>query len=120
MTTRRLVAWTLVWIAGWALFFIHPVGYSALGAVLLLCVSPVFMVTPGEWRTDASLRLSILILVLLVSLFLLLVFVLPPSYSWQFPDDLVLATGLKIFGLTIAALGIGVNSRRFARDDGAA
>jgi hypothetical protein len=120
MSTRRLVGWTLVWIAGWALFFLHPVGYSGLGAVLLLCVAPLFMVTPAEWRRNGSVRLSMLVLVLLVCVFLLLVFVLPPSYTWEFPDDLVLGTGVKAFGLIVAAFGIGINSRRFARDEGAA
>ena len=53
----------------------------------------------------------------LVAVFLLLVFVLPPSYRWQFPTDPRLLAGLKVIGVTIALLGIGITSHRFARDD---
>src|SRR6185312_1412560 len=101
---------------GWALFFIRPVGHSTLGSILLLAVAPLVMVTPREWR-NVRLRRGAVLVIGLVALFLLLVFVLPPSYRWQFPTDRRLLAGLKVVGVTIALLGVGITSHRFARDD---
>ena len=108
----------MVWGSGWALFFIRPVGHSPLGSILLLAVAPLVMVTPREWR-NVRLRRGAVLVIGLVALFLLLVFVLPPSYRWQFPTDRRLLAGLKVVGVTIALLGIGITSHRFARDDNA-
>ena len=115
MRIGRLVAWMMVWMSGWALFFLHPVGHSPLGSILLLAVSPLVMVTPAEWK-NVPIRRDGIVAILLAGLFLLLVFLLPPSYSWQFPDDPRLLAGLKIVGLSFAALGVAITSRRFARD----
>jgi len=116
VTIGRLVAWLMVWGSGWALFFIRPVGHSTLGSILLLAVAPLVMVTPREWR-NVRLRRGAVLVIGLVALFLLLVFVLPPSYRWQFPTDRRLLAGLKVVGVTIALLGVGITSHRFARDD---
>jgi len=115
MTIGRLVTWMMVWISGWALFFVRPVGHSSLGGILLLIVAPLIMATPREWR-DVSIRSGAIVLVLLVCLFLILVFVLPPSFSWQYPTDPWLLGALEVFGVLIAVCGIGVTSRRFIRD----
>jgi len=115
VTIGRLVAWLMVWGSGWALFFIHPEGHSTLGSILLLAVAPVVMVTPREWK-NVPVRRGGIVVVSLVLLFLLLVFVLPPSYSWRFPDDPRLLGGLKVVGVSIALLGIAITSRRFVRD----
>ena len=115
MTIGRLVTWMMLWISGWALFFIHPLGYSSLGSILLLVAPPLLMVTPRGWR-DVPVRRGALVLVLMVGLFLLVVFVLPPSFTWQFPDDPRLVTGLEVLGTLIAVIGVGVTSRRFIRD----
>ena len=112
MTVKRLVAWTLVWLTGWALFFVHPPAHSNLGSFLLLGVAPLIMVTPRQWK-DAPSRGAAIVLILLVVLFLLSVFVLPPSYTWQFPVDPRSVVGLKVFGLLVAMFGIAVNGRRF-------
>jgi hypothetical protein len=104
-----------VWLAGWALFLIHPAAHSSSGSILLVVVAPLMMMTPRQWKEDVSLRRTAIVLVLLVSLFLLLVFVLPPSYEWQFPEDPRFVVGLKAFGLLVAVFGIGVNWRRFVR-----
>lgn len=106
----------MVWGSGWALFFIRPVGHSTLGSILLLAVAPLVMVTPREWK-NVPVRRGGMLVVGLVAFFLLLVFVLPPSYRWQFPTDPRLLTGLKVFGAAIALFGIGITSHRFARDD---
>jgi hypothetical protein len=115
VTIGRLVAWMIVWMSGWGLFFVHPAGHSTLGSVLLLAVAPLVMVTPREWRNGTVRRGGILV-VALVALFLFLVFVLPPSYRWQFPTDPRLLASLKVVGAAIALFGIGITSHRFARD----
>ena len=115
MTIGRLVAWMMIWMSGWALFFVRPAGYSTTGAILLLAVAPLIMVTPSEWRIR-PIREGGIAAVGLVVLFLLLVFVLPPSYTWQFPQDPRLRTGLTVVAAASAALGIAIMSRRFARD----
>ena len=115
MTIGRLVAWLMTWMSGWALFFVRPAEHSTAGAVLLLAVSPLVMVTPREWRIGA-IRKSGIAVVALVVLFLLAVFVLPPSLTWQFPQDPRLRTALTVFAGAIAALGIAITSRRFAHD----
>jgi peptidoglycan/LPS O-acetylase OafA/YrhL len=120
MTVARLVAWTLVWLAGWALFFIHPAAHSSQGSILLIGVAPLIMMTPRQWKEDAPSRGATIVLILLVSLFLLLVFLLPPSYTWQFPGDPRLVTGLKAFGLLVAGFGIGVTGRRFVQEQSGA
>lgn len=120
MTVTRLVAWTLVWLAGWALFLIHPAAHSSLGSFLLLGVAPLIMLTPRQWKDETPNRGAAIVLILLVFLFLLLVFVLPPSYTWQFPKDPRLVTGLKVFGLLVAVFGIGVNGRRFVHEQSGA
>ena len=79
---------------------------------MLLCVAPLIMLTPRQWK-DAPSRGTAIVLNLLVFLFLLLVFVLPPSYTWQFPQDPRFVMGLKVFGLFVALFGIGMNGRRF-------
>jgi hypothetical protein len=115
VTIGRLVAWMMIWMSGWALFFVRPAGHSTAGAVLLLAVSPLVMVTPREWRIR-PLRRGGIAVAGLVALFLLLVFVLPPSYTWQFPGDPALRTGLTVVAAGVAAMGIAITSRRFARD----
>jgi hypothetical protein len=115
VTIGRLVAWMMIWMSGWALFFVRPAGHSTAGAILLLGVAPLVMVTPREWRIG-PIRKGGIIVVLLVALFLVVVFVLPPSYTWQFPHDPRLRTGLTVLAAAIAALGIAITSRRFARD----
>ena len=112
MTLTRLVVWILVWVTGWMLFFIQPAAHSRLGTVLLLA-APLIMMKPRQWREDVAIRSPAIALVLLVLLFLLLVFVLPPSYTWQFPKDPRFVAVLKVFGTLVALFGIGVNWRRF-------
>jgi hypothetical protein len=114
VTIGRLVAWLMVWMSGWALFFISPAGHSTEGTILLL-VAPLVMVTPKEWRIKAIRRGGIT-MILMVLLFLLLVFVLPPSYRWEFPQEPVLRGGLKAVAIAFAALGIAITSQRFARE----
>jgi len=113
MTLSRLVVWMLVWGTGWALFFVHPAASSSLGALLLLGASLVVM-KPAQWRRDPGRRIAIL-LIALVLFFLFLVFVLPPSYRWQFPKDPRLVALLEALGALVAGLGIAVNWRRFLR-----
>jgi hypothetical protein len=120
MTVARLVSWTLVWLGGWALFLIHPAAHSSLGSVLLLAVAPLIMLTPRQWKEDAPSRGAAIVLILLVFLFLLVVFVLPPSYTWQFPGDPRLVLALKVFGLLVAVFGIGVAGRRFVHEQAGA
>ena len=120
MTTARLVTWTLVWLTGWALFFIHPVAYSSLGSFLLLGAAPLIMMTPRQWKEDALNRSAAIVLIVLVLLFLLLVFLLPPSYTWQFPTDLRCVLSLRIFGLLVAVFGLSVNGRRFVHEQSGA
>lgn len=120
MTLTRLVVWMLVWLSGWALFFVDPAAHSGLGTVLLLGVAPLIMIGPQQWKRDAPIRSAAIALVALVLLFLLFVFVLPPSYTWQFPKAPVLVTGLKAFGMLVAGFGIGVNWRRFVRSQAGA
>jgi hypothetical protein len=115
VTVSRLVAWMLVWLAGWALFLIHPVSNSGAGTVLLVVVSPAMMMTPRQWKEDGSVRRLAIVLLLLVLLFLLLIFVLPPSYTWQFPEDPRFVAGLKAFAVLVAVFGICVNWRRFVQ-----
>ncbi|HEY1251869.1 MAG TPA: hypothetical protein VGH97_11825 [Thermoanaerobaculia bacterium] len=115
MTLPRLVAWMLVWGTGWALFFVRPEGWDALGAVLLLGVAPLVMMRPRQWRRDPSSRGTAIVLVLLVLVFLSLVFVLPPSLRWQFPDDPAFAALLRAFAALVASFGIAANWRRFVR-----
>ena len=105
----------MIWMGGWALFFLRPAGHSTTGAILLLAVAPLVMVTPKEWRIGPIRRGGIAV-VLLVFLFLAAVFLLPPSYTWQFPQDARLRAGLTVLAATIAALGIAIISRRFARE----
>ncbi|HEY2798553.1 MAG TPA: hypothetical protein VGK26_11745 [Thermoanaerobaculia bacterium] len=120
MTLPRLVAWMLVWGTGWALFFVRPEGPDSLGVVLLLGVAPLVMAAPRQWTRDPSSRGTTAVLCLLVLVFLSLVFVLPPSYRWQFPSNRSLAAALRIFGALVAAFGIAANCRRFARGAAAA
>jgi hypothetical protein len=114
VTIGRLVAWLLLWMSGWALFFLNPAGHSTEGSILLL-LAPLVMVTPKEWRVEAIRRGGIAV-ILMVLVFLLLVFVLPPSYRWEFPQEPVLRGGLKAVAAAIAAVGIAITSRRFARE----
>jgi peptidoglycan/LPS O-acetylase OafA/YrhL len=115
MTLPRLVTWMLVWGTGWALFFVRPEAYDRLGAVLLLGVAPLVMLRPRQWRRDPAGRGTALALMLLVLAFLVLVFVLPPSYRWQFPEDPRFAAALTTFGALVAGYGIAANWRRFVR-----
>jgi hypothetical protein len=115
VTIGRLVAWLMVWMSGWALFFLHPAGHSTVGTILLLAVAPLVMVTPREWRVGANRREASAV-ILLVVVFLLLVFVLPPSWTWQFPQDPSLVATLEVVGAAIALFGIGIMSHRFARE----
>ena len=111
----RLVTWMLVWGTGWALFFVRPEGPDSLGVVLLLGVAPLVMTGPRHWRRDPGSRATAAVLSLLVLVFLALVFVLPPSWRWQFPNDPAFATALRAFGALVAALGIAANWHRFVR-----
>lgn len=115
MTATRLVAWTFVWLAGWALFFIDPVAHSSIGSLLLLGAAALVVIWPRQSKDNASARSDAKALLALVLVFLLSVFMLPPSYTWQFPRDPRLVSGLKVFGVLVALFGIGVNGRRFAR-----
>ena len=115
MSLPRLVTWMLVWGTGWALFFVRPAASSVLGAALLLGVAPLVMMRPSHWRRDPSSRGTAIVLCLLVLAFLSLVFVLPPSYRWQFPKNPALAAVLKVFGALVAGFGIAANWRRFVR-----
>src|SRR5262249_29446784 len=108
-------AWMLVWGTGWALFFVRPEGYDSLGAALLLGVAPLVMVRPRQWRRGPESRGAAVGLVLLVLGFLSLVFVLPPSWRWQFPVDPAFAAMLRAFAALVAAFGIVANWRRFVR-----
>jgi hypothetical protein len=120
VTLPRLVTWMLVWGTGWALFFVRPEGPDSLGAVLLLCVAPLVMTAPRQWRRDPSSRGTAAVLCLLVLAFLALLFVLPPSYRWQFPEGPPFAAMLRSFGALVAAFGIAANWRRFVRGPAAA
>jgi hypothetical protein len=115
MTLPRLVTWMLVWGTGWALFFVRPEGLDSLGVVLLLGVAPLVMTAPRPWSRDPSGRGTAAVLCLLVLVFLALVFVLPPSYAWQFPSNPAIAAALRAFGALVAAFGIAANCRRFVR-----
>jgi hypothetical protein len=120
VTLPRLVASMLVWGTGWALFFVRPEGPDSLGAVLLLGVAPLVMTGPRPWKRDPGSAGTAAILCLLVLVFLVLVFVVPPSWRWQFPDDPLLAVALRAFGALVAAFGIAANWRRFVRGPAAA
>src|SRR5262245_8965190 len=109
----------MVWMSGWALFFLHPAGHSTAGSILLLAVAPFVMATPREWKVE-TIRRGAIAVILMVVLFLLLVFVLPPSLRWQFPQDPRLLGGLKALAAAIAALGIAITSHRFAREQAGA
>jgi hypothetical protein len=115
VTIGRLVAWMMVWMSGWALFFLHPAGHSTVGTILLLAVAPLVMVTPREWKVEAIRRETIAV-ILMVLAFLVLVFVLPPSWTWQFPRHPRLVATLWVVGSAIALSGIGIMSHRFARE----
>lgn len=112
-TLPLLVVWMLVWGTGWALFFVSPASSSGLGALLLLGASLCALLS--AWRRDPPARGTGILLTGLVFLFLLLVFVLPPSYRWQFPTGAPLRTLLEGFGAIVAVFGIAVNCRRFLR-----
>jgi hypothetical protein len=113
VSVGRLVAWTFLWLGGWALFLIDPASHSDIGTALLIGAAAVILI----WRRgvpSAQVRVGGSLLVALVLLFLLMVFVLPPSYTWQFPSNPLLVSGLKVFGVAVAVFGIGVNWRQFA------
>jgi len=115
MTLQRLVIWMLVWGTGWALFFVRPEASDDLGALLLLGVAPLVMMGPREWMRDASGRSTAIALMLLVLAFLALVFVVPPSWRWEFPTDPAFVAAVRTFGALIATFGIAANCRRFMR-----
>ena len=113
MSIGRLVAWTFLWLGGWALFLIDPASHSNIGTALLIGAAAVILIR-RRGITSAQVRVGGAMLVALVLLFLLMVFVLPPSYTWQFPSNPLLVSGLKVFGVAVAVFGIGVNWRQFA------
>lgn len=113
MSVGRLVAWTFLWLGGWALFLIDPASHSDIGTALLIGAAAVILIR-RRGMPSAQVRVGGSLLVSLVLLFLLMVFVLPPSYTWQFPSNPLLVSGLKVFGVAVAVFGIGVNWRQFA------
>jgi hypothetical protein len=114
VSVTRLVAWTFLWLGGWALFLIDPATHSDIGSALLIGAAAVILIRGRGKTPSAQVRVAGSLLVVLVFVFLLMVFVLPPSYTWQFPSDPLLVSGLKVFGVAVAVFGIGVNWRRFA------
>jgi hypothetical protein len=114
MSVGMLVAWTFLWLGGWALFLIDPASHSDIGTALLIGAAAVILIRRREKIPSAQVRVGGSLLVALVLLFLLMVFVLPPSYTWQFPSNPLLVSGLKVFGVAVAVFGIGVNWRQFA------
>jgi hypothetical protein len=112
VSVGRLVAWTFLWLGGWALFLIDPASHSDIGTALLIGAA-VILIRRREKIPSAQIRVGGAMLVALVLLFLLMVFVLPPSYTWQFPSNPLLVSGLKVFGVAVAVFGIGVNWRQF-------
>jgi hypothetical protein len=115
MTLQRLVTWMLVWGTGWALFFVRPEGLDSLGVVLLLGVAPLVMTTPRQWMQDPGSRDLASFLCLLVLAFLVLVYVVPPSWRWEFPSAPAFVAAVRTFGALIATFGIAANWRRFMR-----
>jgi hypothetical protein len=114
VSVGRLVAWTFLWLGGWALFLIDPASHSDIGTALLIGAAAVILIRRREKIPSAHVRVGEAMLVALVFLFLLMVFVLPPSYTWQFPSNPLLVSALKVFGVAVAVFGIGVNWRQFA------
>ena len=114
MSVGRLVAWTFLWLGGWALFLIDPASHSDVGTALLIGAAAVILIQKRGAMRPAPVRVGGVLLVSLVLLFLLMVFVLPPSYTWQFPSNPLLVSGLKVFGVAVAVFGIAVNWRQFA------
>lgn len=115
MTLPRLVVWMLVWGTGWALFFLRPEGLDSVGVVLLLGVAPLILTMPLQWKRDPGSRTTAAGLCFLVLVFLALVFAVPPSWRWQFPNDPALVAAIRSFGALVAAFGIATNWRRFVR-----
>jgi hypothetical protein len=113
VSVSRLVAWTFLWLGGWALFLIDPASHSDIGSALLVGAAGVILIRPRRMTPSAPVRAAGALLVGLVLLFLLMVFVLPPSYTWEFPRNPLLVSGLKVFGVAVAVFGIGVNWRQF-------
>jgi hypothetical protein len=113
VSVGRLVAWTFLWLGGWALFLINPASHSDIGTALLIGAAAVILIRRRGKIPSAQIRVGGAMLVALVLLFLLMVFVLPPSYTWQFPSNPLLVSGLKVFGVAVAVFGIGVNWRQF-------
>jgi hypothetical protein len=114
MSVGRLVAWTFLWLGGWALFLIDPASHSNVGTALLIGAAAVILIRRRGAMRPVPVRVGGFVLVSLVVLVLLMVFVLPPSYTWQFPSNPLLVSGLKVFGVAVAVFGIGVNWRQFA------
>ncbi len=113
MSVGRLVAWTFLWLGGWALFLIDPASHSDIGTALLIGAAAVIFdpaasegplrARPGR-RGDAR----------------------RPGPSLPFDgvrasafvhlavsSDPLLVSALKVFGVAVAVLGIGVNWRQF-------